>query len=119
LNFARTAWSEDDRDQVVRATSEILCNAASYALKAVELANTLRARLGTKVSHAFSTGRASLVDALFGACQVLAKVREKYGGLLFMLERHPALFRVDRIPKNDCVTLLPKGLLLVTQQQVY
>jgi hypothetical protein len=35
--------------EVVRATSEILCNAASYSLKAVELANTLRARLGTKV----------------------------------------------------------------------
>lgn len=37
--------------EVVKATAEILCNAASYALKAVELANTLRARLGTKVRH--------------------------------------------------------------------
>lgn len=99
-NANMAAWSSTILDRqfeadVVRATAEILCNAASCSLKAVELANTLRARLGTKV---------------------LAKVREKYGGLLFMLERHQNLFRVDRIPKNDCVTLMPKGLLLSQQQ---
>jgi hypothetical protein len=33
-------------------------------------------------------------------------VRELHGGLLSLLERHTALFRVDRIPKSDCVTLI-------------
>ena len=50
---ANNSWQMDQHleAEVVRATSEILCNAASYALKAVELANTLRARLGTKVGR--------------------------------------------------------------------
>lgn len=49
------SWPLDQHleSEVVRATAEILCNAASYALKAVELANTLRARLGTKVRPPF------------------------------------------------------------------
>jgi RNA recognition motif-containing protein len=62
----------------------ILKDASNKALKAVELANTLRARVGT---------------------EVLAYVRETWGGLLSLLERHPKFFRVDRIPKNDMVTL--------------
>lgn len=37
----------------------------------------------------------------------LVTVRERCGGLLVLLERHPRLFRVDRIPKNDAVALLP------------
>lgn len=70
---------------VARCCRAILAEAAQHSLKAVELANTLRARVGT--------------DAL-------ARVRERWGGLLALLERHPHLFRVDRIPKNDKVTLI-------------
>jgi hypothetical protein len=62
----------------------ILLDAAEHSLKAVELANTLRARVGT---------------------EVLAIVREKWGGLLSLLERHPDKFLVERIPKNDRVSL--------------
>ena len=72
-------------DIVVNSCREILSDASSNCLKAVELANTLRARVGT---------------------EVLAHVREVYGGLLSLLERHQYLFRVDRIPKNDIVTLV-------------
>jgi hypothetical protein len=54
------------------------------AAQAVELANMLRARMGT---------------------ETLAAVREHHGGLLALLERHPGTFRVSRIPKNDCVAL--------------
>ena len=71
--------------EVVRTSIDILQNAAAKTLKAVELANTLRARLGTKT---------------------LARVRDKYGGLLFLLERYRIFFRVNRIPKNDSVSLL-------------
>lgn len=53
-------------------------------LQAVELANVLRARMGT---------------------DSLAMIRESHGGLLALLEKHTAMFRVDRIPKNDSVTL--------------
>ena len=38
--------------------------------------------------------------------ETLAHVRERWGGLLSLLERHSHMFRVDRIPKNDLVTLL-------------
>lgn len=62
----------------------ILLDAAEHSLKAVELANTLRARVGT---------------------EVLAIVRERWGGLLSLLERHPEKFLVERIPKNDRVSL--------------
>lgn len=65
-------------DIVAKTCRDILMEAASHSLKAVELANTLRARVGT---------------------EVLAHVREKWGGLLSLLERHTTLFRVDRIPK--------------------
>ena len=54
-------------------------------LQAVELANMLRGRMGT--------------DAL-------AVARECHGGLLALLEKHPTLFAVERIPKNDAVTLI-------------
>ena len=61
----------------------ILNAAAEGGLKAVELANTLRAHLGT---------------------EVLAAARNRSGGLLSLLERSP-LFVVQRIPKSDWVTL--------------
>lgn len=53
-------------------------------MQAVELANVLRARMGT---------------------EALAIVREAHGGLLSLLEKHNTVFKVDRIPKNDCVSL--------------
>lgn len=65
----------------------ILIDAADHSLKAVELANTLRARVGT---------------------EVLAVVRERWGGLLSLLERHTERFLVERIPKNDRVSLKMK-----------
>lgn len=63
---------------------QILLDAANHGLKAVELANTLRARVGT---------------------EVLAMVRERWGGLLSLLEQHPDQFTVERVPKNDRVVL--------------
>jgi len=73
--------------QVARHTVAILSEGGgpTQQLKAVELANMLRARIGT--------------DAL-------ASVREQHGGLLSLLERSPHLFRVSRIPKSDCVALV-------------
>lgn len=74
---------------ITTTCKNILKDASCRALKAVELANTLRARVGT---------------------DVLAYVRESWGGLLSLLEKHPKVFRVDRIPKNDMVTLCDDGL---------
>lgn len=75
-------WGEASLEEaVVHHTTAILRDAADHRLKAVELANTLRARLGN--------------DAL-------AAVRTRCGGLLNLLDRHP-LFRVIRIPKSDTV----------------
>ena len=73
---------------VVAGAARVLLDAPTHSLKAVELANMLRNRIG----------KASLVT-----------VRERCGGLLVLLERHPRLFRVDRIPKNDCVSLVPQS----------
>jgi len=70
---------------VLRTCQEILSGASEHSLKAVELANTLRARVG--------------ID-------VLSRIRERWGGLLSLLEKEHNLFRVDRIPKNDKVTLI-------------
>ena len=75
-------------DIVAKSCRDILIEAASHSLKAVELANTLRARVGT---------------------EVLAHIRERWGGLLSLLERHTHIFRVERIPKNDLVTLVNGG----------
>ncbi len=57
----------------------------------MELANMLRGRMGT--------------DAL-------AVAREYHGGLLSLLEKHPMLFYVERIPKNDAVTLIADERML-------
>lgn len=78
-------WRGGVESQVVGEATRILREASGRSLKAVELANTLRARLGK---------------------EKLAHVRELFGGLLNLLERHPMSFRVDRIAKCDCVTLL-------------
>eukprot|EP01037_Dinobryon_pediforme_P039378 gene39378-47936_t len=80
--------SLDDRaveNVIVSNCHQILVDAAEHMLKAVELANTLRARVGT---------------------EVLAQVRERWGGLLSLLEKHKERFLVERIPKNDRVRLV-------------
>lgn len=70
---------------VSTACRDILKEALNNTLKAVELANTLRARVGT---------------------EILSSIKETWGGLLSLLEKQPKTFRVDRIPKNDMVTLV-------------
>mmetsp|Transcript_20447 Transcript_20447/g.30256 ORF Transcript_20447/g.30256 Transcript_20447/m.30256 type:complete len:623 (-) Transcript_20447:215-2083(-) len=72
---------------VMKESTDILSNTAVGSLKAVELANTLRARLGA---------------------ESLAHVRELRGGLLTLLERYPYVFNVERIPKSDRVTLIQR-----------
>jgi len=72
-------------DIIVKSCKAILREAPRNTLKAVELANFLRSRVGS---------------------DVLARIREKWGGLLVLLERHTTRFRVDRIPKNDMVSLI-------------
>ena len=73
---------------IMRGCAEILIEASSHSLKAVELANTLRAR----VRQTF-----------------LAQIRERWGGLLALLEQATRVFRVRRIPKNDTVALVLPG----------
>lgn len=67
---------------VVRHTVEILSETASHCLKSVELANTLRDRVGEKA---------------------MSHVKMAYGGLLVLLEVFPRIFQVMRSPKNDYV----------------
>jgi hypothetical protein len=76
---------EELEQDFVRHTAAILLSSPSRNLKAVELANVLRSRMGT---------------------DSLAKVRETHGGLLSLLEKHDKIFKVERIPKNDCVVLI-------------
>lgn len=73
---------------IMQGCAEILIEASSHSLKAVELANTLRAR----VRQTF-----------------LAQIRERWGGLLALLEQATRVFRVRRIPKNDTVALVMPG----------
>eukprot|EP00638_Chattonella_subsalsa_P008049 CAMPEP_0117754522 /NCGR_PEP_ID=MMETSP0947-20121206/12878_1 /TAXON_ID=44440 /ORGANISM="Chattonella subsalsa, Strain CCMP2191" /LENGTH=349 /DNA_ID=CAMNT_0005573625 /DNA_START=346 /DNA_END=1395 /DNA_ORIENTATION=+ len=75
-------------EQVVRTAQEILQDTSTQELKAVELANTLRACVGT--------------DAL-------SQVKEHFGGLLVLLQKYPAIFTVKRIPKNDMVCLTKRS----------
>ena len=82
----RDAAAERDELDVVRQTRDILEVASEHALKAVDLANALRNRVG--------------VD-------VLGRVREAHGGLLSLLERHRDVVRVRRVPKHDIVSLAP------------
>ena len=42
----------------------------------------------------------------------LAVARECHGGLLSLLEKHSGLFSVERIPKNDAVTLIATDSML-------
>jgi len=72
-------------EMVFRNCHEILLEASNNSLKAVELANALRARIGTSI---------------------LSEVRSEWGGLLFLLEKKPGMFQVERIPKSDVVMLV-------------
>ena len=92
--------SEESDTQVVATNSpieekvcshcqDILSEASTNSLKAVELANTLRARVGT---------------------EILANVRVMCGGLLNVLEKYPDIFYVQRISKNDQVSLLSSAV---------
>uniref|UniRef100_A0A7S1XV24 Uncharacterized protein n=1 Tax=Phaeomonas parva TaxID=124430 RepID=A0A7S1XV24_9STRA len=78
----------DDRyslqEQVTITAENILHSAAGCSLKAVELANTIRSRLGT---------------------DTLSAIRKQFGGLLTLLESQPDIFIVRRIPKSDIVSL--------------
>jgi hypothetical protein len=88
---SNSSGSLDDstvEDIVTKSCRDILIEAATHSLKAVELANTLRARIGT---------------------EILAHIRERWGGLLTLLEMHSLVFRVERIPKNDLVSLIING----------
>ena len=91
-NNSSSSSSSGETDlTVVKAAIEVLSQAASSSLKAVELANTLRARVGI---------------------ESLGQIRERWGGLLALLEKYPDVFRVSRIPKNDVVTLIATGQTL-------
>ena len=71
--------------EIVRCTHDILAHARDHSLKAVELANALRARVGV---------------------EALSRVREQHGGLLSLLEHHPQTFAVRRVPKHDSIALV-------------
>jgi len=90
---AHSFLSQEDlfgiQEQVFNTCRDILFEALSHCLKAVELANTLRARIGT---------------------ETMALVREHYGGLLSLLEMYPCTFQVERIPKSDKVSLTAKAI---------
>ena len=82
---------------VVKEAADILGEASMHRLKAVELANTLRARVGT---------------------EMLTAVRSNFGGLLTLLSKHQHIFRVRRIPKSDTVALVnPPAPRLASSQQ--
>eukprot|EP00937_MAST-01D_sp_MAST-1D-sp2_P001672 g1672.t1 len=72
-----------ERD-VVRTTRQMLTAAPGGRLKAVQVANALRARLGT----------------------ALRDVLQLHGGLLSLLEHNDAVFVVHRVPKADFVALV-------------
>ena len=77
---AAAATAHADEVLVVAHTQEILAGASERALKAVDLANALRSRVGVAV---------------------LARVRTHRGGLLSLLERHDDVLEVFRVPKHD------------------
>jgi hypothetical protein len=83
-NSSSSSSSETDLT-VVKAAIEVLSQAASSSLKAVELANTLRARVGI---------------------ESLGQIRERWGGLLALLEKYPDVFRVNRVHLGESVVTL-------------
>lgn len=79
----------DHRDILLSAEGLSTDNLVNFEMKAVELANALRSKVGTVV---------------------LAKIREKFGGLLSLLEKHHDSFCVKRVPKQDSVRLSEETL---------
>ena len=79
------AVGHQDRNSMDSPDASLNLHADPPSLKAVELANALRGKLGV---------------------HLLGHVRDLFGGLLTLLERQPHVFRVVRIPKNDHVILL-------------
>ncbi|KNB41725.1 hypothetical protein JH06_4905 [Blastocystis sp. subtype 4] len=73
--------------KVIDYICNLLRNSQNYKLKAVELGNRVRDTFGT---------------------DLLSGIREKYLGLLNMLEKYPQYFVVTRIPKSDFVSLAPE-----------
>ena len=83
--------------KVIDYICNLLRNSQNYKLKAVELGNRVRDTFGT---------------------DLLSGIREKYLGLLNMLEKYPQYFvvclilvilmQVTRIPKSDFVSLAPE-----------
>jgi len=69
---------------LVEIAVEILENAPHHILKAVDLANSLKKKVGRKQ---------------------LSVIKKNFGGLLTLLEGYPQIFIVHRIPKNDTVEL--------------
>jgi len=71
--------------QVMKSAISILKVTQSQCLGAAKLANVLHARIGVNF---------------------LSYLREFYGGLLALLELEPNIFIVDRIPKDETVSLI-------------
>ena len=63
---------------------DLLQHTPTHTLKAVELANHIRDEFGASI---------------------LSYIREEYCGLLNLLEGYPQFFTVQRIPKNDMISL--------------
>lgn len=82
---AQHVLDQSDEMEVVRQTWEILHLASEHQLKAVDLANALRSRVGV---------------------EILGRVRLRFGGLLALLERHRHIIHVQRVPKHDLVCLV-------------
>eukprot|EP00633_Aureoumbra_lagunensis_P014429 CAMPEP_0197349010 /NCGR_PEP_ID=MMETSP0893-20130614/9105_1 /TAXON_ID=44058 ORGANISM="Aureoumbra lagunensis, Strain CCMP1510" /NCGR_SAMPLE_ID=MMETSP0893 /ASSEMBLY_ACC=CAM_ASM_000539 /LENGTH=480 /DNA_ID=CAMNT_0042859965 /DNA_START=270 /DNA_END=1712 /DNA_ORIENTATION=- len=80
-------FTKRDEIEVIRHTREILEAASEHALKAVDLANALRNRVGVAA---------------------LGRIRQTQGGLLSLLEQHKDIVRVQRVPKHDVVYLVTK-----------
>jgi len=83
--LSETPIDEKVVDKVIETAAAILKDASHHTLKAVELANTLRACVGV---------------------EPLSAVKEHFGGLLCLLQKYPDTFSVERIPKNDMVSLV-------------
>jgi len=82
--LAKSSFQKNIVDRVVDTAEKVLCEAPNKTLKAVEIANALRGKLGVDYLH---------------------KVKATYGGLLALLQKYPNKFYVKRISKNDVVSL--------------
>jgi len=83
---------------LIKCAVKILTKSPTPLLKAVELANSLKRKIGTKQ---------------------LGRVKELFGGLLFLLEKFPRTFIVHRIPKNDTIQLTCNYLAASSPYYIY